>query len=100
MQALISPPVLRVLTQVIHACRTTEKPLTLCGEMAGQPKSFVLLLGMGLRRFSMSPAFIPSMKDLATHITTQQARDILNHALGLKTTASRETRSDFSLPRW
>jgi phosphotransferase system enzyme I (PtsI) len=83
----LAPPVLRLLTQVIHACRTTEKPLTLCGEMAGQPKSFVLLLGMGLRSFSMSPAFIPSMKDLASHITTQQARDILNHALGLKTTA-------------
>ncbi len=83
----LAPPVLRVLTQVVHACRTTEKPLTLCGEMAGQPRSFVLLLGMGLRSFSMSPAFIPSMKDLASHITTQQARDILNHALGLKTTA-------------
>ena len=55
--------------------------------MAGQPKSFVLLLGMGLRSFSMSPAFIPSMKELASHITTQKARDILSHALGLKTTA-------------
>ncbi len=83
----LAPPVLRLLTQVVHACRTNEMPLTLCGEMAGQPKSFVLLLGMGLRSFSMSPAFIPSMKDLASHITTQQARDILNHALGLKTTA-------------
>jgi len=82
----LSPAVLRVLTQVIHASRTTEKPLTLCGEMAGQPKPFVLLLGMGLRSFSMSPAFIPSMKDLASHITTQQARDILSHVLGLKTT--------------
>ncbi len=83
----LAPPVLRLLTQVVHACRTNEKPLTLCGEMAGQPKPFVLLLGMGLRSFSMSPAFIPSMKDLASHITTQQARDILSHALGLKTTA-------------
>ncbi len=83
----LAPPVLRVLAQVVQACRTAEKPLTLCGEMAGQPTSFVLLIGMGLRSFSMSPAFIPSMKDLASHITTQQARDILHHALGLKTTA-------------
>ncbi len=83
----LAPAVLRVLTHVVQACRAAEKPLTLCGEMAGQPKSFVLLLGMGLRSFSMSPAFIPSMKDLASHVTTQQARDILKHALGLKTTA-------------
>ena len=78
---------MRILTHVIHACRTTDKPLTLCGEMAGQPRSFVLLLGMGLRSFSMSPVFIPSMKDLASHLTAQQARNILNHAMGLKTTA-------------
>ncbi len=83
----LAPPVLRVLSNVVQACRAADKPLTLCGEMAGQPTSFVLLIGMGLRSFSMSPAFIPSMKDLARHITTHQAREILHHALGLKTTA-------------
>jgi phosphotransferase system enzyme I (PtsI) len=83
----LAPPVLRLLTQVVQACRAMEKPLTLCGEMAGQPRAFVLLLGMGLRSFSMSPAFIPSMKELASHLTAHQARDILSHALTLKTTA-------------
>lgn len=83
----LAPPVLRLLTQVVQACRAMEKPLTLCGEMAGQPRAFVLLLGMGLRSFSMSPAFIPSMKELAAHLTAHQARDILSHALTLKTTA-------------
>jgi len=46
----------------------------------------LLLLGMGLRRFSMSPAFIPSIKDLASHLTTNEAESILNRALKLKTT--------------
>jgi phosphotransferase system enzyme I (PtsI) len=83
----LAPPVLRVLKQVIQACNDAGKSVTLCGEMAGQPRAFVLLLGMGLRSFSMSPAFIPSIKELAAHVTQRQAAEILQHAQELKTTA-------------
>lgn len=83
----LSPPVLRVLSNVITACRTANKPVTLCGEMAGEPQAFVLLLGMGLRSFSMSPSFIPSIKQLATHVTMADAQMIFQHARKLKTTA-------------
>ena len=82
----LAPPVLHVLTRVVESCVQANKPLTLCGEMAAQPRAFVLLLGMGLRSFSMSPAFVPSMKDLASHVTIAQAREILHHALRMKTT--------------
>jgi phosphoenolpyruvate-protein phosphotransferase (PTS system enzyme I) len=83
----LAPPVLKLLADVVAACNAASKPLTLCGEMAGQPRAFVLLLGMGLRSFSMSPAFIPSMKDLASHLTVPAAQQIVKHALRLKTTA-------------
>ena len=83
----LAPPVLRILKQVIHACNEVGTPVTLCGEMAGQPKAFVLLLGMGLRRFSMSPAFVPSIKQLASQITIQDAEQILASVMKLKTTA-------------
>src|SRR5690606_5397302 len=73
----LAPPVLRVLSTVIKACAKANKPVTLCGEMAGQPRAFVLLFAMGLRSFSMSPAFIPSMKELAAHLTVEQARQML-----------------------
>ncbi|MEX0819103.1 MAG: phosphoenolpyruvate--protein phosphotransferase [Pirellulaceae bacterium] len=82
----MAPAVLRLLTNVIRTCHAQSTPITVCGEMAGQPRSFVLLLGMGLRSFSMSPAFIPSIKGLASHVTIAQARGILHHALELKTT--------------
>lgn len=82
----LSPPVLRVLGQVIKACQRVGKPVTLCGEMAGQPRAFLLLLGMGLRQFSMSPAFIPSTKLLAAKLTIPQAETIYEQALELKTT--------------
>jgi phosphoenolpyruvate-protein phosphotransferase (PTS system enzyme I) len=82
----LAPPVLHVLARVVQVCVAAGKPLTLCGEMAAQPRSFVLLLGMGLRSFSMSPAFVPSMKDLAARVTTAQARELLQRALRMKTT--------------
>ena len=83
----LSPPVLRTLANVIHACNDADVPITLCGEMAGQTRAFILLLGMGLRSFSMSPAFVPSMKELAAKVSKPRAEWILKRALKLKTTA-------------
>ena len=83
----LSPPVLRVLSQVISACNAADTPVTLCGEMAGSPRAFVLLFGMGLRSFSMSPAFIPMIKDLSRHLTRKRAEKVLKRALEIKTTA-------------
>ncbi len=83
----LSPPVLQVLYRVISACRAANKSVTLCGEMAGAPRAFVLLFGMGLRSFSMSPAFIPMLKDLTLHLTRETAERILERALEIKTTA-------------
>lgn len=84
----LAPAVLRVLSNVIRACQRAQKPLTLCGEMAGQPRAFVLLLGMGLRSFSMSPAFLPSIKELASVLTVAQSREIVDRALKLRTTGT------------
>lgn len=82
----LSPPVLRVLRRVIGACLAADKPVTLCGEMAGAPRAFVLLYGMGLRSYSMSPAFVPTIKELTSHLTRDQAAATLGKALKLKTT--------------
>ena len=60
----LAPAIFRVLRMVLDACQRTGTPVTLCGEMAGQPRSVLVLFGMGLRRFSMSPAFIPTVKEL------------------------------------
>ena len=82
----LAPAVLRILHQVITACLESNTPVTLCGEMAGHPRAFLVLLGMGLRSFSMSPAWIPSIKSLAAQLTIPQAREIFRRAMKLKTT--------------
>ncbi len=58
-----------------------KRPITLCGEMASNPAAFTLLLGMGLRKFSMSPAYIPSIKELASNLHIEQAQTLLKKAL-------------------
>ncbi len=82
----LSPPVLRVLARVIDACRRARKPISLCGEMAGEPRAFTALVGLGLRSFSMSPALVPTMKDLAARVQYAEAKEIVRAALELKTT--------------
>lgn len=83
----LAPPVLIVLKNVIEVCNRANVPITVCGEMAGTPRAFILLLGMGLRRFSMSPAFIPSIKQLASQISIEEAEHIVASVMKFKTTA-------------
>jgi len=83
----LAPPVLITLKRVIEACNEANTPVTLCGEMAGGPGAFLLLLGMGLRRFSMSPAFVPSIKQLTRQVSVAQAEQIVKTAMKFKTTA-------------
>ncbi|RMF39849.1 MAG: phosphoenolpyruvate--protein phosphotransferase [Planctomycetota bacterium] len=82
----LAPAVLRVLENVVRTCLKAHTPVTLCGEMAAHPQAFVLLLGMGLRSFSMSPSFIPTIKELAAHVSIDQAKELLQRAKHFKTT--------------
>ena len=83
----LAPAVLHVLNSVIGACNRAGKPVTVCGEMAGQPKSFLLLLGMGLKSFSMSPAFVPSIKQLASQVSVAEAEELFRQVMKYKTTS-------------
>jgi phosphotransferase system enzyme I (PtsI) len=52
----LHPAVLRLLADTIAQCRANGRPVSVCGEMAGDPAMTRLLLGLGLRSFSMHPA--------------------------------------------
>ncbi len=56
------PAVLRLLADTIAACRAQGKPVSVCGEMAGDVDFTRLLLGLGLRSFSMHPAQLLAVK--------------------------------------
>ncbi|MFO0927729.1 MAG: phosphoenolpyruvate--protein phosphotransferase [Gemmataceae bacterium] len=80
-----SPALLRLLAQVIRACNNQGKPVTLCGEMAGWPRCFLALFGMGLRRLSMSPAMVPTIKEIVRRTPLPTAREICERVLSMNT---------------
>ena len=67
------PAIYRLLRSVIGACVDRGKSVTLCGEMAARPRCVLALLGMGLRRLSMSPAFVPPVKELVRSLNMPDA---------------------------
>src|SRR5262249_28229263 len=79
------PPIMKLLSQVIKACNAQDKPVTLCGEMAGRPRCFLPLFGMGLKRWSMSPAFVPTIKELARRTELPAAQEIARKVLRMRT---------------
>jgi phosphotransferase system enzyme I (PtsI) len=87
----LSPAILRVLQMIQRACHDMGTPVTICGEMAGQVKSVLTLFGMGFRRFSMSPAFVPTIKALLASVTTPQAERFAHQVLQLKTSTEIRT---------
>jgi phosphotransferase system enzyme I (PtsI) len=80
-----SPPIFRLLNHVIRACNRHNKPVTLCGEMAGRPRCFLPLFGMGLRSFSMSPTFVPTIKEIVRCSTRELAEQIAERVRRLRT---------------
>ncbi len=58
----LHPAVLHLISGIIQAGAKAGKPVAVCGEMAGDPTLTRLLLGFGLRQFSMHPANVLSVK--------------------------------------
>jgi phosphotransferase system enzyme I (PtsI) len=60
----LHPAVLHLLAHVIRTSNKLGVPVSVCGEMAGEPELTRVLLGMGLRSFSMHPNHLPMVKQI------------------------------------
>lgn len=77
----IHPSVLRLIRLVVVAAETHGKPLTLCGESAADPKMIPLLLGLGVRGFSVAGRHIGLVKHTLHRWTLSDAQRIADVAL-------------------
>jgi len=81
------PGVLRVLEQIANAATTAGKPVSICGEIAGDHWFTPLLVGMGYRDLSMAPVFLPRVKLMLRSFTLDECQDIASRAIAMPSTA-------------
>ncbi|MBK7425346.1 MAG: phosphoenolpyruvate--protein phosphotransferase [Propionivibrio sp.] len=83
----LHPAVLMLLAHVISTAEKVNIPVSMCGELAGDPKLTRLLLGMGLRQFSMHPAQIPAVKQKVKQSDISEVIPIVRRILRLEESA-------------
>jgi len=73
--------ILRIIRDVIDVGRRTNTRVTMCGEMSGELTYAILLVGLGLSEFSVSPAVLPQIKELIRSVSYDHARQVAAKAL-------------------
>ena len=75
----IEPAFLKILKTSIDVSKDNGIPISICGEMAGNPVNTILLVGLGLTRFSVIPRNIPVIKELISNISFVEAAESVSH---------------------
>jgi len=86
----LHPAVLRLIDSVVEGARSAGRELSICGEMAGDPLHTSLLLGLGLREFSVAPRQMLEVKDAIRRTHLGEARKLARIALDLGSAAEVE----------
>ena len=80
----LHPAFLRLLETAIDGANAAGKPISLCGDMAGDPAFTWVLLGLGLRSLSMSPRLIPAVKSIIGASRLDEMEALLARVLPLR----------------
>ncbi len=94
------PSVLQALQQVVLAAHSQGTPVSICGEMAGDPGSAILLMAMGFDVLSMNSTNLPKVKSVIRAITLEQAEELLENAINLPDAESVTNCVDTALRRF
>jgi phosphoenolpyruvate-protein kinase (PTS system EI component) len=78
--------VLRYLKTIATVSSTTGTPVSICGEIAGDPKYTMLLLGLGYRELSMSTKNMYQVKHIIRSVTIKECEDFSRTLLTMKKT--------------
>ena len=80
----LHPAIMMLLSHVISSAEKANVPVSMCGEMAGDPMFTRILLGMGLRQFSMFPAQIPAVKQRIKQSDISEIEPIVRRIIRLE----------------
>ena len=96
------PAILRMLRAVVDAARAAGIEVSLCGEMAADPRYAPLLVGLGLRRLSVTPQAVPALKNRLRELSIPQLEELAERCLRAASSMEVEellgTRREAALP--
>ena len=78
------PAVLRTLNAIIQGASKHNTPVSICGEIAGDPIFASLLMGMGAQSLSLTPAMLPEVKYFVRKMNAAGARELVDQLLELE----------------
>jgi len=78
------PAVLKLIAMTIEAAQRKGIPVSLCGQMSGNPTYTMLLIGMGLRQFSVAPNAIPEIKRICRSVSVEECQAIARHVRSME----------------
>ncbi len=78
------PALIRLLKMTVDSAKKAGIPVSLCGEMGGDPVATIVLLGVGIKEISMSPAAIPAVKKVIRNVEIQEAEKIIEGILKME----------------
>ena len=84
--------VLRMLRMVVETAERNNTPISICGEMAGEPKYAMLLIGLGFRVFSMGPAYMNQVKRIIRSVSAEECRRLVDELLASEKTDEIESK--------
>jgi phosphotransferase system enzyme I (PtsI) len=83
----LHPALLRLLREVARAAHSTKIPVTVCGEMAGEPMIAPVLIGLGIRELSMSAVSVPEVKAMIRATKVSEAEALVQRVDKMSTAA-------------
>lgn len=81
----LNPAVLKLIADVVRISDRNKKRVSICGELAGDTRYTILLLGLGLKELSMNSIFIPRVKEIIRRVSFSNARRDIIPLLDLDT---------------
>lgn len=92
------PAMFRLIRQIVEAFKKQKKPVSVCGEMGGNPQAAALLAGLGVRKFSMNASSLASVKKMISQMDICKAERMARTVLELSTAVQVEEYIKSELP--
>jgi len=83
-----NPAVLRLIKMIMDGAKRSGVDVVMCGEMAGDPINIPVLMGLGLREFSMNPGSIPVVRQIVRKIDSRSTEKLVDEILKMESVSA------------